>query len=75
MVSGAADFADFIKKTANTVWQDVSRADQIHSDELDKEIAVLGSLAKKGLGQSYAKRLAQICWTCGRVGAWSRAAT
>ena len=59
MVSGAADFADFIKKTTGTVWQDVNRADQIHSDELDKEIAALGSLAKKGLGQNYAKRLSQ----------------
>jgi hypothetical protein len=59
MVSGAADFADFIKKTADTVWQDVSRADQIHSDELDKEIAALGSLAKLGRDHNYARRLSQ----------------
>ncbi|MCU1272255.1 MAG: hypothetical protein JWN74_3549 [Acidobacteriaceae bacterium] len=59
MVSTASDFEAFIKATAGTVWRDVNRADEIHNAELDRELAALGTLAKKNLGSDVARRLSR----------------
>ena len=58
-VSNAVDYNDFIRLTIGTAWQGIERADEIHGTELDREIAALGSLARKGLGQDFARRLSQ----------------
>lgn len=56
LISGSADFAEFLKRSQDGVWRDIDRADAIHGSQLDNEHKALIDLAKLG-GDRIAIRL------------------
>lgn len=61
MIVDSANFDDFLRRSrgAGSVWQEIGRADEIHRDELDKELSALEDMARAGGGHGVATRLAR----------------
>ena len=55
LVSTSSDLDDLLRKASDGVWRDVSSSHQVHSDQLDKELLALGTLARVRL--NYAEKL------------------
>lgn len=68
MIASSESFDDFLRRSEGTgsVWKDISRADQIHRSELDREFKSFELLAKQRSGPALAQRLSRLFGAPGR---------
>lgn len=62
MIASSASFDEFLQRsnTPGSVWRDISRADEIHNAELNREFLALERMAKQRRGRDLAQRLSQL---------------
>jgi predicted nucleic acid-binding protein len=62
MIAGSASFDEFLQRASapGSVWRDISRADEIHCAQLNKEFLALERMAEQRRGPTLAQRLSQL---------------